>query len=560
MPRLPRPASPAAGLCALVCAASVGLALFVYARYGLDWPHYDDLFIASFLEKVADGTVTWHDLFKPFNEHRVVVPRLLISAVSFTFGFNVLILLAITLGLMLLAWAVVARLAWRQTAPDLRTPLFYLANAATCTLVLSGMQQGGWLFAAWQPWFLVNGFFLLAILAASPAQRRPGTARIGLALLACLAAAGSAGHGILTFTALAPLLWQRDVPARARAAGVFALALITLAIVLAYSHGIPNDRPLLGFPLVGLHGVSAAAGAVLVGIWLAAASDTLRDPAAPLSQARLPWLALGLLPLLAAPLVTIGRIGLDEEFAVHYRYVTLNLLLGVAAIQLSWLWWSHRAPRAEAGWAMYAAAGALLCAITARSFGALELVRAKELTHLHGALCAELVHHAPPDCIADLDLNEPSLRKAIARIEHSGVRRFPSGLAFERQPRVSHGYIDKPPAGRVIRMLKGGVHTRQSAVQVTGWAALSERNKPAQIILFSYGDHDLFFASTMVSFDRRDVAEKMRLPGAVHSGWAAQIDAHYLPPGPGTVYAWTYDRKGQRFVRLGGELKVFVVE
>jgi len=581
MPRLtlslPRTASPAAVFYVLACAVFVALPLTIYARYAMDWPRFDDFFIASFLDAAAHGQVTLHELFKPFNEHRVVVGRLLISALAFTFGYNVKIVIGVTLVLMFLAWGVCVHFAWHHTTPERRTPLFYLVNATTAALLLSGMQQAAWLFAAWQPWFLVNAFFLLAVLAAAPASGRPGPLRILGAALACLLASGSAAHGVIGWLALTPLLWQRGVPRRARAAGTLVLLTITAAILIAYAQGIPDDRldqglailldrpfyvawnafAVLGFPMLGVPGLAPVAGVVLAAIWSTTAWSTLRHPDSDLSQARLPWLAIGLLPLLCAPLIAIGRIGLDEQFALHYRYVSLDLLLAVSAMQLAWLWWSHRASHDADSWAMHALAGALLCAIVTRSFDAVAHVRAGEAERVHGALCGELVHYAPPDCESRLALTGPSLHKSIAHIEASGTRQFLTGLAYERQPRVSHGYIDTPKAGRVIRMLKGGGNTRQSAVQVTGWAALAGR-APAQIVLFSYGDDNEFFASTVVSFERRDVAAKMGR--AVRSGWVAQISAHYLPPGPGTVYAWTYDRKGKRFVRLGGEVKVFVVE
>ena len=75
------------GLAAFVAPAAAA-ALFV-VRFGVDVPAWDEWLFVPFLERVAHGQATLDDWLAPHNEHVVLVPRLLLAGLAFTFGWNI---------------------------------------------------------------------------------------------------------------------------------------------------------------------------------------------------------------------------------------------------------------------------------------------------------------------------------------------------------------------------------------------------------------------------------------------------------------------------------------
>lgn len=97
---------------------------FVYvALYGVNVPYFDTWTMVPLFEKLHEGQLTLSDLFEQFNEHRILVPRIVVLLLGSATAFNDVAVMYLT-QISLLATLVVLLLAFRRTVS--RSPLLFL--------------------------------------------------------------------------------------------------------------------------------------------------------------------------------------------------------------------------------------------------------------------------------------------------------------------------------------------------------------------------------------------------------------------------------------------------
>jgi len=534
----------------------IAAAFTLVAVFGVDVPREDDWFLPPLL---ADGALNLYNIFAPANEHRIALSRLISVALAYAAGWNVKLYMFVNVAAATATFLVVARIAWRQVPEGARGWGFHFANLVSCALVLSLAQHEAWLFGALMPWHLVNllvvsGIALLA--SAAPARRL-------LAALCCTLASFSAAHGLLAWPALAPLLgggrrigaWLALGAATALLyfAGLGAGPAGTLAHSLS---GADLRLPATVLALLGAAWTHDGLAATVVGAALVLAllfTVTGRERVAWSESA--PWLALAAFSALSALAIAAGRMEMNAGVALTGRYVPATMLFSVAVVQLL----RARIRGAAAAHPLFhAAAGALLCAAVLHSASTLDdaAAGARRLRHL--GTCLAIYHQAPRNCLGHLHPSLDNMAREVAWVEARGLRRFERDLPFVADPAPAAGFIDTPGSGAApVRLLRN--RTGSTSVKLTGWAAVPGR-QPARIVLFTYNGRQRFFTSAPVDRPRPDVAQARKQPSARLSGWEILIPAAILPPGEGTIQAWTWDRKGRRFLRLGGEVRVAVFE
>lgn len=77
-------------LIVVLAAAPALLVAWGLFRYGVDIPFYDEWHEARLVARTQSGTITWDDLWAPYNSHRLLFARLLWLPVSRFTGWNVL--------------------------------------------------------------------------------------------------------------------------------------------------------------------------------------------------------------------------------------------------------------------------------------------------------------------------------------------------------------------------------------------------------------------------------------------------------------------------------------
>lgn len=332
----------------------------------VDVPWADDWALAPLLVKLHDGGLSAGDLWAQHNEHRLLVPRLVLLALALATGWDVRAAMVMNLLLAALTLGVLVRQA-RATAVACGS-----APSPWIPLVLSTLLFS---FAAWHNWLwqwqvqiylcvlaAVVGLFVLA---------RPSLGRREVALGALLGVAStlSFAAGFAFWPAAALLLAVRRpddlLPPRGRA---LAFAGVALTLTSLYAWGlkvspapdafsvvraalgalgalgaavspastIPADAPVVSFPWPLHPAVTAIVLGALGSVALVALTrDRLRGADDAARRPILFWSALGVFALGVALLCGLGRGSTWEPTsAVPSRYVTLTGLLWVALVGL----------------------------------------------------------------------------------------------------------------------------------------------------------------------------------------------------------------------------------
>jgi hypothetical protein len=209
--------------------------------YAVDVPFMDDWQFIPLVEKVQRGEIPWSELAAPHDEHRLLVPRVLIAASMILGDGNYRVQCFVTFATVLALSLALLSLLRRRYGDGPRTALFFaLANV----VIFSPIQWHNWLWPMQFCYFLPYTFLFAALaawmsgLAASP--------RYAILQASAWAASFSFVHGLLLWPALAPLVWKdaRWPSARARRAATAAwIAAGALAAGL-YFHGISENTAL----------------------------------------------------------------------------------------------------------------------------------------------------------------------------------------------------------------------------------------------------------------------------------------------------------------------------
>ncbi|HEY0592245.1 MAG TPA: hypothetical protein VGF40_10795, partial [Thermoanaerobaculia bacterium] len=326
------------GRLALVPPLAVALLVWLL---GSDVPYWDDWDLVPILSKAKRGAIGFADYFALYGVHRFVLPKFVLTHVALATGWNVRAQLLLNLGVVCLTLLAVARIA----GPAHGTNRGALALLGSSLALFSLAQYDNFLWGGQIGYFLTIALVVWAIAAlATPAQ--PPWTRIAVAAALCFLASFSIGFGIVSWVALAPLVWVRTPRHRAAALAAWAILAILCASLYAAGAHFPIDGsperagPLeivlffvavAGTPWTSLAAPALALGAASLALFAALAARAIRAGA----RAAMPWISLGLVALGFAGLTAIVRARIGWEVADSPRYATPMLLLVVATIHLA---------------------------------------------------------------------------------------------------------------------------------------------------------------------------------------------------------------------------------
>lgn len=417
----------------LVLVPPIITALLV-ARWGVDVPFWDQWDLLPQLAALEAGTLTVADLWQPHNEHRLLLPRLVMLALAQLSQWDVrwemalCLLLADALLVLLVVLVLHARTRPTSTVHPAALPLLSL-------LVFSPGQWENWIWG-WQIQIFLSVLAVvagLAILATAPAPLHLG--RLAAAALLGVVASYSFGTGLLYWPAALPLVWgeRRGRPTRL---GTWALVALATGALYAYPAVELGDgetvarilgAPLhfgayicvfLGAPLFAVHGKLAlyggfAGASLFTGIVLRlAVRHTLFTALA------WPWLCLSAYAAASAVLIASGRFHHGIGQGLSARYITLGNLfwIGLGGL-LSLAFQGHRTPIARrAPWLLTAAATA--CLLATATAGASHMAREHAV---RTAACEALRHGGDPERIAPLYPNPQILAQRAETLRALGL-------------------------------------------------------------------------------------------------------------------------------------------
>ncbi|MDB5026603.1 MAG: hypothetical protein JWO66_292 [Candidatus Eremiobacteraeota bacterium] len=327
---------------ALLAALGILPLLAIVLKRGVEVPYWDEWEWVDLIYAAHNHTLTFDQMWLPHNEHRILIPNLLMVGLDRIGGWGIVreqvVSLAVLALTQLFVWLIIRRTVRRDRAGI----CFFIATAVL--LGLSQYENLQWGFQ--MAWFICDLGLVGAVWALTKPHRTPRD--VFVAILFALLASLSSSQGLLVWVAglvAIVLVPRRVIPT---AIGWLTVAGVVIAIVRFGSPGEGGPGHVgfshvallahyaaiyLGAPIAASRGLNrtAIAGCVLV-IWLAVlAVAAMRSPLAMRVRVA-PWLAIALYPVICAVITASGRAGFGLSQAASSRYTSIGALAWVAAV------------------------------------------------------------------------------------------------------------------------------------------------------------------------------------------------------------------------------------
>ncbi len=445
------------GLAILLPPALVVIAI---GRYAVDVPFWDQWALVEPLRKLYASQLSFSDLWAQHNEHRIVLPRLVMLALDWASRWNILYELyanvAFALLTFLFLWKLL-RTTLHQISPTFALMLAVLSSMFTFSLA----QWENWTWG-WQVAFFMNalgGVVAVWSLSRWPADWRGPAVAFGAALFSIFSSAnGLVLLGILPLGVLLGRQSRRDVVALALAVlgGAVLWLYFTgyakpahhpdplyfmahpaeyLAFVLVYL-GAPvgawRPKPALVFGLLGLLVLCGSAGWLW---WRAPASRSVI----------LPWLLLAVYAVGSGAATGLGRAGFGTNQALASRYTTFSGLFWISLFVVGAVAFTLAFPRggAHGRLALPAAAVVALLTVFVGIGYAITSSRAYSVLKIHHARllkskdCLLYYTRASDTCLETVYPSASDVREWARTLER--LRLGPFAIGNAGIPRSKHG-------------------------------------------------------------------------------------------------------------------------
>jgi len=558
------------------------------ANYGLNFPIQDQWEFVKLLDKAATGQLGFKDFWEQHNEHRLILPRVVMLALARTTQWDIRYELAANVVVALCTLGMLSLLierTVRSVAPWTTSWLIL----ATSLLTFSLVQWENWLWG-WQLQIFMN---VLAAVVTVWALARWDTHWWGLAIafLAAMASAFSFATGLILLV-LIPFGLLIG-PRCDNSAGY----LRRIALIIAggagtgalYLHGFryPGHAPapsflfshplLYGGYVLTYIGSSLGAWSIPVSaIWGAMGLVTFawcgawlwtRVPA--YRRALMPWVLLGLYGISSGFMTGIGRIGFGVEQALSSRYVTISSLFWVSLaviVVLAIAHLVHNATIAQGRVLTVVAVAVSLIMLAGVSYGvssirAITVLRTTSSELFRAGECLSYYDKVPDECLHALYPSVTILRERAHRLQELAVGPFARRTL--EQPLSWYTLVkESEPAGYIDEVVVHEALTHQTHrsgdVMVSGWGMDPFSGSSARSVLVVVGGRVMGRATT--GEQRADVAKALGQEGLLHSGWRFRFELFRVAPGPQLVEAYALLSDGRRIVQLAGSRVVEVRE
>lgn len=568
------------------CALLVWSLFDLVNTYFVNVPLLDNWSLVELYQEVQDNEATFGDFVSQHNEHRILFSRIIFVPLAFMTGWDLTYEAYATILVMLIIFLALARVAFYQRSEVLPilTPLSVLL---VCALLFSNIQFGSVLFPFNIQWFNAIAGASIGILALAWPNRRRRLLRFSVAAGACLVSTYSAANGMSVWVALLPsvIVFARESSYR----NYWIIAWLAVSAVSISLYFIDYQDPghssgvlwalghptlsirffvlLLGRPLIPWGSVTLilSVGGVLLAAYLYFAFSYVRRLGSDLSNQYAPWLSLGLLALIYAAMVTVGRVGAGELGALRAdRYMTTTLLLSICVIQLLRLYINHRlvalatsGKHQKPAYIVVLLFGFMLAHVIHESINAVEHVEAYSVRTKQYQQCLDAIEYAPDSCLRGVFPWPSALKQRVETVERIGFREFPKKLKFNRPQQTGllkyrFGYMNLGDVISIPIKLKRG-----DQVRLGGLVVRPSMLEPYMVFLSIGDENPEFFASAQVGTEL--VGGNPR-PGWLYSPWSITISEQDLPPGKHLIQAWIYNKQERHFVKIYGKMPVQVLE
>jgi len=534
----------------LVAILPIAVLVRLIGEYGVNVPYGDEWSLIPMFVKWNNHQLTFADLFRLHNEHRIFFPKLIYLAfvqvthwnVRAEMFFSVLLCCVTSAGIYILL---------RRTVAGARKHL--LLWALINLLIFAPVQAENWVWG-FQLQIFIPTVCLVASLVTLGSRLRPG-GKLAIASLLATIATFSFGGGILLWPAIALCLALQQENRRWLIPWGVTFLFIGTLFFIGYDHKSVFD-PQIGDPLdylayfAGFNGVplgriplqqrlilAGIIGVSAVLLYLATCIVFVKSGGQPL-RAGAPWLALGLYAISSTALAAYTRVsspwGTEQSLASRYASISCNLyiaLIGIVAIashhssQLKWLSKSRAVALIETPFltAILVLSGVNFLA----GVDHMELLSRVELKGLADLQFAKVI--PPPDRLRG-ELMIPDFSRIVRDIDlldrlelvHPSLRH--SAILRDAEDRPKRATVE---FGRSEQMIQKGPDT----FEISGWCFLPPIQQPAPRVVLAYRAEEnwIAFALSDISESRPNLAKEMKSRKYLSSGWRKLISTADLP-------------------------------
>ncbi len=576
------------------------------------WDQWEN---APLLQKWHDGTLTWHDLYAPQIQHRIVVPRLMVIALTHLSGGDFRWENYATFAMVLLS----AVLLYRLLKKTLGDSLWVAALAFIANLLIFSPMLYQIFFWGSSLWMTIPMPCLLAILnilsikPASALQPHPWWAFAAAILLAEIATLSFA-HGILFWPILVTYILLQPSLASIRTRlilGGISAAIGAASIICyftdfynvahhAYSlkpgdyamestmdfHNAADRAKFLGFFLGFLGNPFARTPfqdhpllkAESLGVWvlgafvIIAALIVCSKSGRRIWREALPWLALAAYVIGVALAISKGRSSIGEHRAVTTRYLVISYFLPISTLVLWFMYFKNKiiAPRAEVEADTRAASPApsIVGACLLTGFAVMQIPQWSYGLHLTNvwhharrqaqALVLFLPHIKPVSLkVLDKDSHDWHCVDAINTLNNLHLLKFKP----LETPELKWFAQDKKPLSEEKADLATAQFNEKGELELTGTARFGP-GQPADAVLIVRDGKVIALGQPAPKPQLRiygldyEFANVEELPVSSLYPWKGVMAPDILPAESTTLELWALDVAGNRVTRLDTHLKV----
>lgn len=583
--------------------------LWVILAYGVNVPVMDEWFptIAGLHIKAHQSTLTLSDFLAQHNEHRMIVPRVILFVLERLTRFNKVVEMVASWVLACFMSLGLLRVILHTSQPVLLEQSQHLSWSR---IALIWLICNLFVFSpsGWENWLMGFGFsnvlptvmFVAIVVVAISSARF--WAKVTGAIVLAMAAMWSTGNGLLAWPLAGVLLsWsgsRREFKAKSPVLLVLLGACGVNLLVYALTHVDPppsSGEQLHAKSLGQLiqHNLVFMGNATTFALnmpWISFAAITgivyfvmllgsfayflyvwLRCRDHDVAWWILIWLSLSGVSYFNGFIASYHRAALGAEQAASSRYLIHSLFLPIALVNLVPIICADIASRfaaAESGGGKGRVHGMLPLVRQAPVFlgGVMLFLAVVTLSpgiHRSEEEFRNRRHAKATLLLANVIEDVDRFRRLVSHdpLQTVVMARALNQFGYIHPPLISTSNaasITSPTHSQVRGRLEKYWQSGFDRVSISGWACAPGSWRAADAVFLSYDDENgipIIFKLVMPVQDRSDLADREGVPELVHAGWQLDLPYAQFPPNRGAIRirAWVLDVDTARAVKVDGE-------
>lgn len=517
------------------------LIVHLIQAYGITTPWWDQWEFVPLLEKAHAGGLTFADIWKQHNEHRLVFPKLIMLFFALLTGWDIRYELYASLFIAGATLTFLYLLLYKASAN--RNSMWLMISFSF--LIFSPAQWENWILG-WQIALFLNVLgYVIAVWAVCrwPAQFRGILVAAGAATLSTL----SFSSGLLVWIVIGILLMMQG----RRRQDIILWTVSSIAVWCLYFLGYTNmgDHPsilslfshpfdliqyvlvYLGAPIAFGNMKAALCIGLLSVIALCAVSIRIYYIDRSAKDELFLWITFACYPILSAFATGIGRVGFGVNQALSSRYIVFSTLFLISLLALIRLWLRNYVKQLEQ------CKGSLIIFVIVTSMISLSFISCYALSFSHGRMrmnmlwreveevkgwVFENVDAVPDEWLQTLHWSPEVLRERTKTLLKLGIIKVTD---WQQLKRISGGSANiELINGQIYPKLKERAEINRSKdinLTVAGWAIdkdSRDSGKKVYIVLKRDG-HQIIIPAKRER--RPDISEYYKEKGYLGSGWVA---------------------------------------